>query len=255
MPSLAIVTGQVARAFVAGLVDRESSPGRKLLLTGGFTASALRLAAGMTVRRLGPRPERPLRLWDFERCPYSRLVRETLSELDLDADVLPCPKGGKRFRPELAGGGVPRLEDPNTGVVLSGSREILRHLHARYGTGRPPRFLAARPVVIATGLAARFLTGQRGALPRPSRVPAQSLELWSFEASPYCRMVRAVLCELELPYRLHNVAKGSPRRAAFIARSGKMQVPYLADPNTGVEMFESLAIERYLESTYGGAGG
>ena len=99
-------------------------------------------------------------------------------------------------------------------------------------------------------MAARFLTGQRGALVRPSRAPEKPLELWSFESSPYCRMVRATLCELELPYVLHNVAKGSPKRDAFMARSGKMQVPYLLDPNTGRGMFESADIVAYLDATY-----
>jgi glutathione S-transferase len=78
-----------------------------------------------------------------------------------------------------------------------------------------------------------------------------SLELWSFEGSPYCRLAREALCELELPYVLHNVAKGSPGREAFVKRSGKMRVPYLADPNTGREMFESADIVRYLNDTYG----
>ena len=59
------------------------------------------------------------------------------------------------------------------------------------------------------------------------------------------------LTTLEIPYVLHNVAKGSRKRKAFIERSGKMQVPYLADPNTGKEMFESAEIVRYLEETYG----
>jgi L-rhamnose isomerase len=34
------------------------------------------------------------------------------------------------------------------------------------------------------------------------------------------------------------------------ARSGKMMVPYLADPNTGTEMFESVDIVAYLLRTY-----
>ena len=48
-----------------------------------------------------------------------------------------------------------------------------------------------------------------GAFYRAARAPEQPLELWSFEASPFCRIAREKLCELELPYRLHNVAKGS----------------------------------------------
>jgi glutathione S-transferase len=63
--------------------------------------------------------------------------------------------------------------------------------------------------------------------------------------------VREALCSLELPYLIHNVGKGSPRREAFIERSERMMVPFLVDPNSGVEMFESADIVRYLEQTYG----
>src|SRR5262249_56768586 len=82
------------------------------------------------------------------------------------------------------------------------------------------------------------------------RARVQPLELWSFEASPFCRIAREALCTLELPYRLHNVGKGSPSREAFVERSGKMQVPFLVDPNTGAALFESADIVGYLERTY-----
>jgi glutaredoxin len=85
----------------------------------------------------------------------------------------------------------------------------------------------------------------------PSRAPATPLELYSYEASPFCRIVRETLTCLEIPYLLHNVGRGSPRREAFVERSGKMMVPYLVDPNTGVAMFESAEISRYLIDTYG----
>jgi glutathione S-transferase len=39
-------------------------------------------------------------------------------------------------------------------------------------------------------------------------------------------------------------------RDVFVARSGKMMVPYLVDPNTGTEMFESADIVAYLDATY-----
>jgi glutathione S-transferase len=55
---------------------------------------------------------------------------------------------------------------------------------------------------------------------------------------------------LEIPYLLHNVGKNSPSRPAFEKRSGKMMVPYLVDPNTDTEMFESAEIVAYLERTY-----
>ena len=31
---------------------------------------------------------------------------------------------------------------------------------------------------------------------------------------------------------------------------GFFQIPYIIDPNTGVEMFESVEIVKYLEQTY-----
>jgi len=46
------------------------------------------------------------------------------------------------------------------------------------------------------------------------------------------------------------VPRRSPSRSDFISLSGKMQVPFLLDPNTGVTMFESAEIRRYLYDTY-----
>ena len=113
--------------------------------------------------------------------------------------------------------------------------------------------------------------GLRGSQARPSKAPAKPLELYSFESSPYSRLVRERLCELEIPYLLRNMAKarwedvGPPwirakyfpdlpvegrNRLRLLGLAGKVQVPYLIDPNTGVSMFESAAILRYLDQTY-----
>lgn len=96
------------------------------------------------------------------------------------------------------------------------------------------------------------MAGEAPAIDR--RAPEQPLLLYSFEASPYCRIVREVLSELELPHQLVNVGKRSAARPAFRERSGRMMVPWLHDPNTGTEMFESAEIVRYLERTYAVAG-
>jgi glutathione S-transferase len=227
---------------------------RNLDVTTSFLASAARLGSGMKVGALGPRPELPLELYEFEACPFCRKVREALSILDLDAHIRPCPKNGPRFRPHVVERGgkaqFPYLVDPNTGKEMYESDDILRYLFERYGDGGVPLALAAGPFTLASAAAAGFLRPGFGARYRPARVPEQPLELYSFEASPFCRIVREVLCSLELPYLLHNVAKGSPRRDAFVERSGRMQVPYLVDPNTGVEMFESADIAAVLEAHY-----
>jgi glutathione S-transferase len=227
----------------------------RLLDVGTSIATTLaRLGASASVAKLGPRPEQPLELYDFEACPYCRKVREALCILDLEVKVYPCPKGGPRYRPELEKRGgkaqFPYLVDPNTGKELYESDDIVRHLFATYGDGRVPFALAAGPLTdVSSALAGLFRPGL-GAFYEASSPPEQPLELWSFEASPFCRIVREKLTALELPYLLHNVARGSPRRASFIERSGKMQVPYLLDPNTGAEMFESAEIVAYLEERY-----
>jgi glutathione S-transferase len=227
---------------------------RALDVATSFVASVARLGAGMEVGAVGPRPERPLELYEFEGCPFCRKVREALSILDLDAVVYPCPKDGPRFRPEVVRRGgkamFPYFVDPNRDVAMYESDDIVRHLFETYGAGPVPRLLGL-PVVtdVASGLASAARLGG-GSRYRAARPPASPLELWSFEASPYGRIAREALCELELPYVLHNVAKGSAKRDAFVRRSGKMQVPYLVDPNTSAAMFESADIVRYLETTY-----
>lgn len=220
-----------------------------------FAVTLLRGGAGFAIAELGARPEKRLQLYEFEACPFCRKVREALSILDLEADVHPCPKGGERFRPEVVRRGgkaqFPWLVDPNTGAEMYESDEIVRYLFERYGNGSVHWTLALAPLATATAMLASLPRPGAGGRVRPSRQPARPLELWSFEASPFCRIVRERLCELEIPYVLHNVARGSPSREAFVARSGKMQVPYLVDVNTGVGMFESADIVAYLERTYG----
>lgn len=227
---------------------------RTLDVASSLAVSILRAGAGLVVANVGPRPEKQLELYEFEACPYCRKAREALTSFDLEAMIYPCPKGGPRYRAkvlELGGKNrFPFLVDPNTDTQLYESDAIVRYLAKHYGTGDIPLLLALGPVTDVMSSIASGPRAMRGMRYRKAKAPEKPLELWSFEASPYCRLVREVLCELELPYLLHNVGKKSARREAFVARSGKMMVPYLADPNTGKEMFESADIVRYLEETY-----
>ncbi len=216
-------------------------------------ATLARLGGGLSVGRVGPRPRERLVLYEFESCPFCRRVREALTQLDLEAEIRPCPKGGHRFRDEcIRRGGkaqFPYLFDPNTGKEMYESEEIVDYLYREYGDGPPPMGLRG-PLPILTGSLASGLRLARGTQAAPSSAPQRPLELWSFEASPFSRLVRERLCELELPYVLHNLGRGSAERKAFPERSGKMQVPYLEDPNTGESLFESADIVDYLDRTY-----
>jgi glutathione S-transferase len=89
-------------------------------------------------------------------------------------------------------------------------------------------------------------------VPPGAQRPEKLLELYSFEGCPACRRVRRRLTELDLDFIHRSCPKGdSPKRRELVERGSKEQVPYLIDPNTGVEMYESRDIVRYLDKTYG----
>jgi glutathione S-transferase len=227
---------------------------RSLDVATSLAATIARFGTGLRASGLGKRPDKLLEVYEFEACPFCRKVREALTILDLEAMIYPCPRGGTRFRPVVKEKGgklqFPFLVDPNTGLSMYESNDIVTYLFQTYGEGGVPVTLKLGPVTNASAFMASAWRPNGGRKAAPSRAPEKPLELWSFEASPFCRIVREKLSELELPYRLHNVAKGSPSRQAFIARSGKMMVPFLHDPNTDVDMFESADIVAYLERTY-----
>ena len=224
---------------------------RSLDVATSWLGSVLRFGAGLYAHAPASRPGKPLQLYEFEACPYCRKVREALTELDLDAMIFPCPKGG-RFRTlvEQRGGKAqfPYLVDPNTDIAMYESMDIIAYLRRTYDAGRSGYSLG-----LASTIGGSLVSGLRassGRRVRAAKQPAEPLVLYSFEASPYCRIVRERLCELDLPYHLINVGKRSPSRPAFVARSSKMMVPYLEDPNTGTRMFESADIVAYLDATY-----
>jgi glutathione S-transferase len=222
--------------------------GRMIDVLTSYGASVARLGAGMFVHVHARAPEKPLELYDFEACPFCRKTREAIGALDLDVVIRPCPKGGTRFRPGKTQ--FPYLVDPNTGTSLYESMDIARYLAKTYGDGSLPISLRFGPMTtLSSSIASAFRAGHGGRV-RKSHAPEKLLELWSFEASPYCRLAREALCELEISYVLHNVTKHSAHRDGFVARTGRMMVPYLVDDNTGKEMFESADIVKYLHATY-----
>jgi glutathione S-transferase len=225
-----------------------------------FAATALRLGRGVFPRVTAAErsdPPRLLELYDFEGCPYCRKVREVLSELDLDYLVHPVAQGSQRRRDLVRRGGkmqAPYLVDPNSRTELYESDDIIGYLNSTYGAGRRAGWRLPVPSFVDdfdSMLASAVRVG-RGTRCRGTRElsAVQPLVLYNMEGSPYCRKVREALSELDLEYIVRNVPRGSPKRAALVERGGKMQVPYLVDPNNGREMYESDAIVAYLEGEY-----
>jgi len=228
-----------------------------------FAATVVRLGRGIvpaiTADRR-PEPSRLLELWDFEACPYCRKVREVLCELDLDYLAHPAGRGSTR-REDLRGRGgkvqVPYLVDPNTGTAMYESDDIIAYLNATYGGGARAGWRLPVPS-LADDVGSMLASGTR--LGRGARcriaVPHASLRpltLWNMEGSPYCRKVREALTEYDVEHVVRNVPRGSPKRAELERRGGKVQVPFLLDPNTGMELYESDDIVAYLRGQYGAA--
>jgi glutathione S-transferase len=221
------------------------------------------------------KPKQTLQLYDIENCPYCRLVREVLTELDLDAEIYPCPKSGERFRPELVSRGgkaqFPYLVDRNTGVEMYESLDIIEYLFTTYGQRELPAKWRAGKLQTLGSMLASAPRVTRGMQAHPGASPEYLLELYSFESSPYARPVRELLCEMEIPYLLRNCGRTSLKewvlpplqerlniqpepdlqnRRELQDAEGKVSIPYLYDPNTERGLFESSDILNYLRKTY-----
>lgn len=239
-------------------------------------SSTLRAGSGISARPRDRQPAKMLRLYDMENCPYCRLAREALTELDLDVKVYPCPKGGERYRPgvEERGGKAmfPFLIDPNTGVEMYESMDIVEYLFQQYGdTSLPLKWRLGTLQKLSSMLASAPRT-TRGMRARPGKLPRKTLELYSFEGSPYARPVRELLCQMEIPYLLRNCGRSEwqdwvlppirqvlsieaqsriANRLLLQQEHGRVSIPFLFDPNTEEGLFESSEIVKYLHKQYG----
>jgi glutathione S-transferase len=244
-------------------------------LATSLVATALRGGVGVNATPAAEQPAQLLELYEFEGCPHCRLVREVLTELDLDALILPCPKGGHRYRDKVVERGgkaqFPFLIDPNTDTQMYESADIIKYLFATYARRSVPLHWQMVELQRVGSMLAGIPRLGQGIAVSPSRAPEQPLELYSFESSPFARPVRDVLCELELSYVLRSVGRaqaadwvppalrrnmGAPveaktrNRKALQARTNVVSIPYLIDPNTGTELAESADIIDYLNRTY-----
>ncbi|KAF8403298.1 hypothetical protein HHK36_011400 [Tetracentron sinense] len=240
-------TGVFVSGYSASFVSgNEIPPGQYAMEIAGFRLKE--------TSKLGPRPEKPIEIYEFESCPFCRKVREIVAVLDLDILFYPCPRNGPNFRPKVTQMGgkqqFPYMVDPNTGVAMYESDEIIKYLVGKYGDGSVPFMLSLGLLTTLTAGFAMIGRMGKGTSYTPSKLPPKPLELWAYEPSPFCKIVREFLVEIELPHILHSCARGSPKRQILYQKAGHFQVPYLEDPNTGVKMFESAEIVDYLRATY-----
>ena len=244
--------------------------------------SSLRLWNGTWGVLPAKTPAQLLELFDREDEPECRMVREALTELNMDVLIYPCPLGGQRFfkkrlqlQSKLPAKQVsqtgPLLHDPNTGKVLAGAQAIISYLFEHYLGQTAQTRLRPHLLNHVSAQLARLARGGQAIAAEASSAPRKKLLLYSFESSPFARLVRERLCALELPYQLINVGKlkwgemgpavrrlapgpyqpiAGSKRDHFLQTYGKVQIPFLIDPNQNVELFESSEIMLYLEKQY-----
>lgn len=207
-----------------------------------------------------PKPEMPLVLFETQNHPGCRVVRETISVLDLDCLVYPCPSGGPSWESKTAQykaatkNGLPGFFDPNSGVILSGDAgEIVDYLFRTYGNNKVPFLLQPNKIsdlTLSRALSTRNDAGNhfKGI---EQNIEKDPIVLWAYEASPFCVIVKEALNELAIPYIQRSCARGSPKRQELFEKRNHFQVPYIEDPNEECAMFESKAIVAYLNNKYG----
>jgi len=262
--------------------------GRPLNFCAALWASLLRCMSGefmATGLKDCKRPAKPLKLYEYEACPFCRKVREAMCVLDLDHEVYPCPKpsdvaADSRYRPavkkEEGKTTYPVLVDENMKEpLIRGSEEIVAHLWKEYGASAeaPMNYKLGRMAdkIMPLFMLPSFLRlrGACGIMKAESaEPPAKPLVLWGHEASPFVKIVREALCVLELPYVYKTVPMGSTEKRrefqekygskmsqqALRQGAGVIQIPMVVDPNRSDEpIFESAEIVKYLYATYGKA--
>lgn len=199
-----------------------------------------------------PKPKKPLILYETEGNSDCRKVREVLSALDIPVIVKPCPSGRYGWSDDQARitngeRTLPFLIDPGSMYQfnLRGSKEITPYLFENYGPGADN---------IPKNLAGSGGKGGGGKLAKNARVDfikIKPVTLYMFEGCKACDPVRKTLEGLGISHKIIFCAKGSKNRAAIEKKFKTFQVPYLVDPNTKCDLFESKDIVNYLNEVYG----
>lgn len=198
------------------------------------------------------RLKKPIIIYDDEANGECRRVREALSMLDLPVEFRPCPGSRYGFSDQMATVSLGRREvpfmiDENPSMYrprLSGANDILDHLFTTYGAGEDtvPKNLQKKGSKSG---------GKFNSKARPDVTKLKPITVYGFEGAPYVKPVREALNSLALAHVFINCANGSANREKLTKiTKGVFQVPYIVDPNTGVSMFESKEIVKYLEETY-----
>ena len=203
------------------------------------------------------RPKKTLIIYEYESSPFSRKVRQAVSQLDLTVEYRPCPGARYGFSDQLSARTlgsrtVPYMTDPGNSITalanIQESDAIVAYLFENFGPGE-----SKIPGSLKGALAGRSLLGGMDVSRpypnfKPDNIFRKPLELWGFEGGE-SQPVRGLLCALCLAHRVINCSKGSTNLPALKLKNGG-KLPYLEDPNTGKKISGSSECRDYLLGQY-----
>lgn len=224
------------------------APQPKKGIRGGGGTVALKDASSYT------RPKKPLILYEYDGNPECKKVREACSLLDLTVEFRPCPGAISGFSDLLVAvtkgkREVPFMIDSNPSMYkpeLLGSKNIVTHLFDTYGPG-----VEFAPKNLVSGGKPKNTGAKTIKNARNDNQKMKPITVYGWEGARPVTPVRQALDKLGLAHVFINCSPESSNRKLLEKRTkGVYQVPYIIDPNTGVEMFESAEIVKYLENVY-----
>jgi glutaredoxin len=238
-------------------------------IIGNNLATLLRWGRGSTVSPIASvtmpvpvrRPFKTLILYSYEGNQFCRLVREVLTELDICYELRSAGKESPR-RSELAyitGGSsqCPYLIDPNTGIDMAESTDIIAYLYKNYARWTPPNELlqfasgfvmpVLKPVFqTMTPLQAGSTQQDMSAFEEDIRRAEQSINavirrhpvvVYTYELSPFCFEATDLLRRLDITYKEVSLGKewipgliteeGARLRAALLQMTGQSSLPHV----------------------------
>lgn len=238
-------------------------------VVGNSVATALRVGRGSRVANCAqyggaiepPRPGQPLVLYSYEGNQFCRLVREVLTELDIVYELRSAGKESPR-RSELGyitGGSsqCPYLVDPNTGVDMAESRDIVEYLYKTYARWTPPTELLEymsesvmpllKPVFQTMApLQAGSSQEDKGAYEQGAADAKQQIEadiqanavvVYTYELSPFCLEATDLLTRMGVAFKEVSLGKewlpglitpeGAQTRAALLEVTGQSSLPHV----------------------------
>lgn len=213
-----------------------------------------------------PRPEKTLILYSYEGNQFCRLVREVLTELDIVYELKSAGKGSPR-REELAsitGGSsqCPYLIDPNTGVKMAESIDIVDYLYSEYAMWTPPNELLQLASGVVTPLLSplyKVIAPLQAGSNRENEfeytsdiaeakaeiydeISSKAVVIYTYELSPFCSEAVTLLKSTGTDFKevslgkewIPGLIKEPEKRAALLAMTGQSSLPHIFVGGTSI---------------------